>query len=192
MSKIKKCFIIAFFVFALFVLNQIDVNAAENLPAFSTLDKSALSTTFKDSSKYLICKNSGGWVICLFPDNLKIYYSNSYIYAMDDSKQACNYYVFWISSDGKYWDCNHNVLGNNFKYFSDFQTSSVDILNYSDDSVFFWQTPATLEEVVEVEARKQTIMKEIAGCLKFLIPFLIFLLGFWKALRFVLRLLRQS
>jgi hypothetical protein len=62
-----------------------------------------------------------------------------------------------------------------------------------DDSLFFQLPPQTiLRKVMEVEAEKKEITTTLVGLARLLIPFLICLIGFWKAWRLLLRILQKA
>ncbi len=80
-------------------------------------------------------------------------------------------------------------FGKNLKVFS----TSADI--YSDKTctdVFFYKPPATLEEIMRVEADKKATIQEILGVLPLILVVVVSFLGLRKALNWLLTLLRRS
>lgn len=80
-------------------------------------------------------------------------------------------------------------FGKNLKVFS----TSADI--YSDKTctdVFFYKPPATLEEIMRVEADRKATIQEILGVLPLILVVVVSFLGLRKALNWLLTLLRRS
>lgn len=97
--------------------------------------------------------------------------------------------VYQGSDGGVYEKNGFRDLGKNSTVFS----STADIYTDSTKSkVFFHIPPATLEEIMRVEAGKKATIQEILGVLPLILVVVVSFLGLRKALNWLLTLLRRS
>lgn len=138
------------------------------------------------SKDFIIFTDANNIYGVVVPSGARVYVASG---RFCNSANSFNLYTYkdsqWVSSG------SHNSY-DSVSSFS-FWYSTCDIMNGSSgNDVFFYQTPLTLMEIMEVEERKQTIQKEMVYLVALLIGFLVSVIGLRKALAMLFQVFRQA
>lgn len=173
--------ILSVFLFILFVFFT-NVKATSDIPD--------IPSTIDTSNGYVVSLYYGVYYLCI-PEK-----PNTYFYIYSGSRLAVSEFnmIEYKYSNGE-WIQNriYYNLSDSLPDAHDIYASSVDI--YTDSScsdVFFYRPPATLEEIMRVEAYKKATIQEILGVLPLILVVVVSFLGLRKALSWLSTLLRRS